>query len=184
MGLPFDPEEIFGVAMVDAVRRGTTFVGCVVGSSLLACLALGVGEAVVGFDLWEAFEWLPYAWFIFLTPCVSGWGILYVPCVLGAAFVFTTNQGGLLRYFLGFMGIQALLIVFTVSSFSWELLVSLIMLAGSFGGLVWLTLLLEQRWRRKAEEHFMGLAVANQQRREGLRDDYGTEAYDEVDDGA
>ncbi|MGB6219661.1 hypothetical protein [Haloferula sp.] len=184
MGLPFDPEEIFGVALVDTFRRTLLFIACTVGASLLACMALGMGEAVVGLDPGEIAEWLPYFWFLFLAPLVSGWGVLYVPCVLGAGFAFATGQGSLFRPFLAFLGIQSLLIVFTASGFEWECLVSVIALVGCYGGIVWLGLLLEQRWRRKSEEHFMSLAIENQQRREGLREDFGTDAFDELNDGS
>jgi hypothetical protein len=184
MGLPFDPEEIFGVAVVDAVRRGGSFVGCVLGASILACLALGMGKALVNLAPADVGDWMPYFWFLFLAPCLSGWGVFYLPCVVGSGFTFATREEGLFRPFLIFLGIKALLIVLTASGFDWECLASLVMLAGCYGGLVWFGLLLEQRWRRKAEEHFMGLAIANQQRREGLRDDFGTESYDTVDDGS
>ena len=182
--MQLDPEEIFGVAVVDVGRRVLAFFGCHLSAAFLAAMSLGMGEAIVDLDFGDTFEWVPYFWFLFLAPCVSVWGIFYIPVLLASAFRFFTSQGELTRQFLGFQAVGALLIVFSVSRIEWELLASVVMLAGCLGGVIWLGLLLEQLWRRKAEEHLMGLAVENQMRRKGLQDDFGTESYDEVNDGS
>jgi hypothetical protein len=184
MGLQLDPEEIFGVAVVDVGRRVLAFVGCLMTASFLGALSLGMGEAIVNLNPGDVFDWVPHFWFLFLMPCISAWGVIYIPTLLASAFRFFTSQGALLRQFLGFLGAEALLIVLAVSKFDWECLAAVIMLVGFWGGIVWLGLLLEQRSRRKAEEHFMGLAVENQSRRKGLQDEFGTEAYSEVNDGS
>ncbi|MFC7337733.1 hypothetical protein ACFQY0_11135 [Haloferula chungangensis] len=184
MGLELDPEEIFGVAVVDVGRRVLSFSGCLVVASLLASVALGMGEAIVDLDLGDVFEWLPYFWFLFLAPFVSGWGVLYIPLVLALAFRVFTNQGGMFRELLVFLGTGALLIVLAVSEFDWALLASIVMLSGCVGGVVWLGLILEQRFRRDTEAHFMGLSIENEMRRRSLKKTFGTEAYNEVNDGS
>lgn len=62
--------------------------------------------------------------------------------------------------------------------------VAVVMLVGCVGGVVWLGLILEQRFRRDTEEHFMGLAVENDARRKSLRKNFGTESFSEVNDGS
>ncbi len=184
MGLQLDPEEIFGVAVVDVGRRVLCFIGCLLSASFLGALSLGMGESIVDLNPRDLFDWMPYFWLLFLLPCISGWGIFYIPVLLASAFRIFTSQGPLLRQFVGFLGAEALLIVLAMSQLEWEGLASIVMVVGCWGGIVWLALLLEQRFRRDAEEHFMGLAVENHARRKTLRKDFGTESFDEVNDGS
>jgi hypothetical protein len=184
MGLQLDPEEIFGVAVVDVGRRVLCFVGCLAFASFLAALSLGMGEAIVDLHFGDVFEWLPYFWFLFLAPFISGWGLLYIPFVLAFAFRVFTNQSGILRELPVFLAIEAFLIVFTMSRFDWALLASVVMLCGCLGGVVWLGVIFQQRFRRNTEDHLLGLAIENEMRRKSLRKDFGTESFSEVNDGS
>ena len=179
MSLPFDPEEIFGVAAVDVVRRVACFIGCIAGASGLGALALGLGEAVIDLDPSDVGDWLELSYFLFLAPFISPWVVLYFPAVLASAYVFFTKQSALLRPFLVFLAVESLLIVLAASKYEWECLASVVMWAGCIGAMVWLGLILEQRWRVQAERHLIGVTVENQIRRGELCAKFGTEIRDD-----
>lgn len=203
MASPFDLESVFGVALADGLRRAGLLIGCVAGASFLAALALGCGQVVAdgSFDpsrmpaAMGAMRWL------FLAPFVSAWAILYMPLLVTLGFYCVKAEAPDGRVYVVLLFLLSLLIVLSAPRPDWfapswygismgggvadpdraALIwrsVGAVIVTGCSGGLFWLAWLLRLRSQAVSEEHFVGVAIENQQRREVMREEFGTDIPD------
>ena len=118
MALPFDLEDVVGVAVADTLKRAFMLLFSVMGGAFLANLGILVGEAVawrVDSGVWD-FDFVELSvWSVFtlpLRPLFSAWGILYVPFLIAAAFYFVRAMSPGMRsvaLFLTITGVFAVL---------------------------------------------------------------------------
>lgn len=197
MALPFDLEDVVGVALADVLRRAAMIIGCVAGGSVLVAFSLGLGELVVdgSFDsrLFIDANWR--ALWLFLGPLSSGWAILYVPAVLAAGFYFVKAESPSALWFCVFLTLVSVLMLLGAPWPSWFVGnwwtgpgvsdpdraamiwkgVGMAHLVGVLGALFWLARWWENRQRVSEEVHFMAVRVENEQRRQQIRDTHGTD---------
>lgn len=178
MGLPFDIEDVFGVALADVLRRSFGFVAVVLGGVLLAACSLGAAEVVMDFDFGAFSDWLEESPWLFLAPVFSGWGVLALPLVIGSGlyckFAETPHPGVLS----GLAGAVALLVLFSVEDLGIERWVAVVLATGTVGSFVWFFRLWGQVRRSDAETHLMGVAIENEMRRQRMRDEVGVVVAD------
>lgn len=203
MPLPFDLEDIVGVALADVLRRAAMVIGCVVGASFLAALSLGLGEVVAdgGVDVSRMPGALGRMLWLFLAPFMSAWAILYLPVLVALGFYCVKADAPDGRIYAVFLFLLAILIVLSAPRPDWfspswfgmsigggvaepdkaALIwrsVGSVGVAGCSAGLFWLAWILRQRSLVASEEHFVGVAIENQQRREVMREEFGTDIPD------
>lgn len=178
MPLPFDLEDVVGVAKADVLRRAGLIFGCILGTSFLICLSAGLVAAVAYLDPSELWEALGAAIYLFLIPVIGGWGILYVPTLVAAGFYFVKAESPSLRGFVIFSAILGVLMVLGLGGLGWDALVILLVFSGFLGGIWWLGLWWRNRQRILGEQHLMEVAIENQQRREAMREAFGTDVAD------
>ncbi len=178
MSLPFDLEDVVGVAIADMLRRVGLIVASVLGTSFLVCLSAGLVAAVAGLNptaLWDA---LPAAVYLFLMPVITAWGILYVPALIAVGFYFVKADSPTMRAFLISSATLGVLMMLALGDFDWRGGVVLLVFSGFLGGLWWLGLWWRNRQAILGEQHFLGVAIENQQRRDAMREEFGTDIPD------
>jgi hypothetical protein len=200
MGLPFDLEDIVGVALADVLRRAGLIIGCVGGASFLSAVSLGLGEMAAdgSFDLEVFGDAMWRAFWLFLSPLTSAWGILYAPMVLAAGFYFVKAEFPTGFWFGVFLSLSSFLIVFSAPWPSWFVGtwwtgggvadperaamiwrgVAAAHLTGVLGAFFWLARWWDNKRRIDEEQHFVSVTIENEHRRQQIRDTFGTDVAD------
>ncbi|MEM1084864.1 MAG: hypothetical protein AAGI48_12200 [Verrucomicrobiota bacterium] len=211
MALPFDLEDIVGVALADVLRRAGMIVAVVYGASLTASLGLSGGAVIAGWVEFGSFdpdhaELGPWSLlFSPLSPIFSAWGILYIPVLIGVGFYCVRSESPNLRILVVGAGLAGLLCVLGAPDPDWfqptwygmplggavsdpdklRLImksIGFVVVLGCAGASWFLALFLDQRARAEAESHLVGVTLENEQRRMELRERFGTDIADH-DDG-
>lgn len=172
MGLPFDLEDIVGVAIADMLRRAGMIVGCIVGAAALTGLSFGVLGMIGHLDPGALLAGLAAAMPLVILPAVTAWGILYLPLVIAIGFYFVKADAPSLRAFLVFMGLTVILMVLAVDDDPFRFL-ALPVVAGFMGAIGWLGWLLAKKREAEGEIHLAGVAIENEMRRQQMRDEQG-----------
>lgn len=197
MPLPFDLEDIVGVALADVLRRAGLIITCVAGSSFFAAVSLGLGEMAVdgSMDFGLLADAVGRCLWLFLAPATSGWGILYAPAVLAAGFYFVKAEELRAFWFCVFFTVVSLLILLSAPWPDWFLGswwtgpgvadpdraaliwrgVGAANLVGMAGALFWLARWWDNKRRVNEEAHLMAVTVENEERRRQIRETFGTD---------
>lgn len=203
MPLPFDLEDVVGVALADGLRRAAMLIGCVAAASFLAALSLGLGEVVAdgGFDMNRMPGAMARMLWLFLAPFTSAWAVLYLPVLVALGFYAVKADAPDGRVGAVFLFLLGLLIVLSAPPPDWfspswfgmsigggvadpDKAEAIWRTAGGVGvagcsaGIFWLAWVLRQRSRVASEEHLVGVAIENQRRREIMREEFGTDIAD------
>lgn len=205
MNLPFDLEDVIGVALADLLRRVGLIVASVAGASWLAALGLTVGELLVARSLDSELVAgaLGRGLWLFLAPLLTGWAVLYVPLVLAGAIYFTKADDIDPRVFVAALFLIAAFICISASppwwfSPSWLMAFSsappppsnpaaaaliwrgigLGIVTGSCGCFAWLAWIWRQRQEAAQARHLIELTAENERRRNEFRETLGTEIAD------
>lgn len=204
-GLPFDIEDIVGVALADGLRRAGLIVACVAGASGLSALGLAVGEIVVAKSLEPGLLAAAFgrAFWLFLAPLLTGWAVLYVPLVLASGFYFVKAEAPDARVFVAALFLISGIICLSAAPPGWfepswmsalsaapappsdpqraALVwrsVGFFAVAGCCGCFGWLAVVWRQRRRAAEEAHLAEVMTENERRRIELRQSHGTEIAD------
>lgn len=181
MQLPFDFEDIVGVALADVLRRAGAIAATIFAALALAVVSLAAADLVDsvitrGFRGF-GFPEVDHPGWIFLSPFLSGWGALYVPFLVGLLIFWTkADQPGLRAWSIG---VAALSLLYLASVWVWHekdaafIVPATVIWAGCGGAMVFFSIILDQRRRARAEEHLLGVTIENEQRRQRLRDEQG-----------
>jgi hypothetical protein len=207
MNLPFDFEDIVGVAVADTLRRVGRVLVCVVASMLVSGLAIAFGEIVASMeepsvsagDVLQTVA--PRALGLGLAPFTCSWGLLYLPLWVGCGFYLIRAEGPIGQGLTVCVAAIALLQVLSASDPAWfgvkifgtwfgpsvadpERLrwliksVAVPMTLGFAGAIWFLAWTLERRARVRAEVHLMGIRGDNDRRRLDLGNEAGIEIAD------
>ena len=193
MNLPFDLEDLLGVAVADALKRFLALWSCATIGWVMVPIALilfELGEGVVAVitgsgslgGVVPAIEPVAVLFGLlvgFFSPVLSWAGPLYLPYLIWMAVYFFRSEEWSLRSWkwiaLGVSGGTVF------AFFSWEqpaLLEAAVFLAiwaGVAGAFLFFVRLQEARLRKKAEEHFIAIAAENEARRRELAEKFGTD---------
>jgi hypothetical protein len=203
MASPFDLENLFGLALADGLRRAGLLIGCVAVASFLAALSLGCGEMVAdgGFDPSRLPAAMGGMLWLFLAPFLSAWAILYLPLLITLGFYSVKAEAPDGRVCVLLLFLLGMLIVLSAPRPDWfapswygipmgggvadpdkaALIwrsVGAVIVTGCSGGLFWLAWILRQRSQAASEQHFVGVAIENDLRRQRMRDTFGTDIAD------
>lgn len=170
MKLPFDIEDIIGVALADILKRALGFFGSLLLGAVLAAISVGVIALDPGSIL--------AAPVFLLLPVFSSWGILYLPLVLGIVVYWIKADSPGLRGLTVAGGLVMILVILSFPDLDWERWAALGVGLGSAGALVWLGWWWQQKQRAEAEEHLRIIAIENEQRRQEARERFGTDVAD------
>lgn len=202
MALPFDLEDVLGVALADVLRRVGMLMAAVFVGTLLGGAAVLAGELVawrVENGTWDLDVWdwtLSELMLLPLRPVTSTWGMLYVPMLIGMGFYFTRAASP---------GPQSLAMCITLVGFcavvgrgepgwfspSWFGLalgasvsdpgklyaimigVGLFLWLGMSGSFWFFSLFWERRQRAKAAQHLVAIAHENEAKRRRIQEETG-----------
>ena len=178
MPLPFDLEDIVGVALADILRRVGMIAACVLGAPFLVAFSVASVYALGDLDFGYFGEMLLAAPLLFLLPVMSVWGILYVPTLIAACFYFTKSESPAARAYVVFTAILAALILCAADEWEWGLIFVVLIIAGVLGSILWFARWWENKQRVEGEQHFMALTIENEQRRQAMRDKFGIDVAD------
>jgi|GEM_PF-4840901 len=172
MGLPFDLEDIVGVALADVLRRAGMIVGCIGGAAAFTGLSFGVLAMIDDLDPGALLEGIAAALPLVIVPGVTAWGILYLPLLIAIGFYFAKADAPSLKAFLVFMALAVILMVLAADDDPFRFL-ALPVAAGFMGAIGWLGWLLSKKREAEGEIHLAGVAIENEQRRQRMRDEQG-----------
>lgn len=198
MSLPFDLEDVIGVALADTLRRVAFLMVVVFGGSLVGAFAVHMGEFVAwrvetgnwSMEFWEFSLWRTML--IPLRPVFSMWGFLYLPLMVAVAFYFGKAAVPGIRGAAVFMTLVGFFAVVGRGEPGWfnptyygifigptvvsdpdklyriMMAVGLVMWLGISGSFWFVAIFCERRQRLKAEVHFMGVEFQNRMKREEI----------------
>ena len=203
MPLPFDLEDVVGVAIADLLRRVGMLALVVIGGTAMGGFAVGMGE-MVAWKLeggsWDAEYVLGpviAAPLMVLRPMVSAWGFLYVPCLIAACFYFAKAADPGMRAVVAWLAVTGFFAVVGRGEPVWfrpgwvsamlgappvaepgklyaiMIGIGLVIWAGLSGASWFLAMFWSSRVRLKSEEHLMGIAYENEQKRRELQERTG-----------
>lgn len=170
MKLPFDIEDIIGVALWDILKRAMGFFASLLLGAVLAAFSVGVVEMEPAAIL--------MAPFLLLVPVVSSWGFLYLPLVLGIGVFWIKADSPGVRGLTVAAGLVMVLLVLSMPGLRWERWAALGVGMGAVGAIGWLAWWWQKRQEAEAAEHLLGIAIENEQRRQKFREEFGTDVAD------
>ena len=71
-----------------------------------------------------------------------------------------------------------ILLLLSIPGLGWERWAALAVGLGAVGAVGWLAWFWQKRQEAEAEEHLMGIAIENEQRRQAMRERFGTDVAD------
>ena len=188
MGLPFDLEDVVGVALADLLRRFFALWGCLVVGTVLAGTALMLsglveqvwgwafhGWSLGGLDFPEAGELALGLCFGFFLGLATPLGMFYGAFLIGLAIYFFRAQMPHPYVWTGGAGVVALgVLSVTWGEYEWEWSV----VAVGFWVVLLLSLFFFAKWRMmalrvRAELHLAAIATGNEERRRDIKERTG-----------
>lgn len=180
MALPFDLEDVVGAALADLLKRFVALWSCLIAGTVMAGTALimvGMMEAlwywitrgwsIGGFGFPDPGEFLMGLCFGFFIGLATLFGVFYGAFLIGLAiYFFRADEPHPYVWVIG-AGVVAL----NVTGPAWgelewlSIIITIVILILMVLGLMFLARIRLMKVRVRAEEHLMGIAVENEERR-------------------